>query len=98
LTRRWLGCENSLRSESAQRRDHAGLRKGDPGGGPAQSSELASSTEQDEQSQLARHAAESRAMLARHQPAVIANANACEVLTDAVRLCPLSRNPTHRHV
>jgi hypothetical protein len=96
LTRRWPGCANLLRSKSEQRRDRAGLCGGDPGDGPAQTTELARSTEQDEQSQLARHAAEPPAMLARHRPAVIANANACEVLTDAVRLCPLSRNPTHR--
>jgi len=64
----------------------------------AQTLELARSTEEEKQSQLARladfqqrHAAEAPAMLARLQQAVIANANVFEVLTDAVRCCSLGQ-------
>ena len=60
--------------------------------------ELARSTEEEKQSQLARladfqqrHAAESPAMLVRLQQAVIANANVFEVLMDAVRCCSLGQ-------
>jgi methylmalonyl-CoA mutase len=60
--------------------------------------ELARSTEEEKQSQLARladfqqrHAAESPAMLARLQQAVIANANVFDVLMDAVRCCSLGQ-------
>ena len=60
--------------------------------------ELARSTEEEKQSQLARladfharHAAEAPAMLERLQQAVIANANVFEVLTDAVRCCSLGQ-------
>ncbi|MBP6775775.1 MAG: methylmalonyl-CoA mutase family protein [Piscinibacter sp.] len=60
--------------------------------------ELARSTEEEKQSQLARladfqqrHAAESPAMLARLQQAVIANANVFAVLMDAVRCCSLGQ-------
>ena len=60
--------------------------------------ELARSTEEEKQSQLTRladfhqrHAAESPAMLARLQQAVIANANVFEVLMDAVRVCSLGQ-------
>ena len=60
--------------------------------------ELARSTEEEKQSQLTRladfhqrHAAESPAMLARLQQAVIANANVFEVLMDAVRCCSLGQ-------
>ena len=60
--------------------------------------ELARSTDEEKQSQLARladfharHAAEAPAMLARLQQAVIANANVFEVLMDAVRCCSLGQ-------
>jgi len=60
--------------------------------------ELARSTEAEKASQLerlhafhARHAAESPAMLARLQQAVIANDNVFEVLMDAVRVCSLGQ-------
>ena len=60
--------------------------------------ELARSTEEEKQSQLARladfharHATEAPAMLARLQQAVIANANVFEVLMDAVRCCSLGQ-------
>jgi methylmalonyl-CoA mutase len=60
--------------------------------------ELARSTDAEKQSQLARladfqsrHAAESPAMLARLQQAVIANQNVFEVLMDAVRCCSLGQ-------
>jgi len=60
--------------------------------------ELARSTDEEKQSQLkrlaefqARHAAESPAMLARLQQAVIDNANVFEVLMDAVRCCSLGQ-------
>jgi methylmalonyl-CoA mutase len=60
--------------------------------------ELARSTEAEKQSQLerlhafhARHAAQSPAMLARLQQAVIANDNVFEVLMDAVRVCSLGQ-------
>ena len=60
--------------------------------------ELARSTDEEKQSQLerlaefhARHQAESPAMLARLQQAVIANANVFEVLMDAVRCCSLGQ-------
>ncbi|CAM5780879.1 MAG: cobalamin-dependent protein [Burkholderiales bacterium] len=60
--------------------------------------ELARSTEEEKQSQLTRlqdfhqrHAAESPAMLARLQQAVIDNANVFEVLMDAVRVCSLGQ-------
>jgi len=66
--------------------------------GPAQSIELARSTEAEKQSQLARladfharHAAAAPAMLARLQQAAIANANVFEVLMDAVRCCSLGQ-------
>ncbi len=60
--------------------------------------ELARSTAEEKQSQLARladfqarHAAEAPAMLARLQQAVIANGNVFEVLMDAVRCCSLGQ-------
>jgi methylmalonyl-CoA mutase len=60
--------------------------------------ELARSTEDEKESQLARladfqarHAAESPAMLARLQQAVIANDNVFDVLMDAVRCCSLGQ-------
>ncbi len=60
--------------------------------------ELARSTEDEKESQLARladfqarHAAESPAMLARLQQAVIANDNVFAVLMDAVRCCSLGQ-------
>jgi len=66
--------------------------------GPAQTIELARSTEAEKQSQLtrladfqARHAAEAPAMLARLQQAVIANDNVFDVLMDAVRCCSLGQ-------
>ena len=68
---------------------------GDEVAGPI---ELARSTEEEKQSQLTRlhdfhqrHAAESPAMLARLQQAVIDNANVFEVLMDAVRVCSLGQ-------
>jgi len=64
----------------------------------AQTLELARSTEEEKQSQLARladfqqrHAAEAPATLMRLQQAVIANANVFEVLMDAVRCCSLGQ-------
>jgi methylmalonyl-CoA mutase len=63
-----------------------------------ESIELARSTEEEKQSQLARlndfhsrHAAEAPAMLKRLQQAVIDNANVFEVLMDAVRVCSLGQ-------
>jgi methylmalonyl-CoA mutase len=60
--------------------------------------ELARSTEEEKQSQLARladfharHAAEAPAQLKRLQQAVIANKNVFEVLMDAVRCCSLGQ-------
>jgi methylmalonyl-CoA mutase len=60
--------------------------------------ELARSTDEEKQSQLARlrdfhdrHAAESPAMLKRLQQAVIENRNVFEVLMDAVRVCSLGQ-------
>lgn len=60
--------------------------------------ELARSTEEEKQSQLARlndfharHAAAAPAMLKRLQQAVIDNANVFEVLMDAVRVCSLGQ-------
>ena len=60
--------------------------------------ELARSTDEEKQSQLARlaefqarHAADSPAMLKRLQQAVIDNANVFEVLMDAVRCCSLGQ-------
>lgn len=60
--------------------------------------ELARSTDEEKQSQLTRlaefqdrHAAESPAMLARLQQAVIENRNVFEVLMDAVRVCSLGQ-------
>jgi isobutyryl-CoA mutase len=68
---------------------------GDPVAGHV---ELARSTDDEKQSQLARlaafharHADESPAMLARLQQAVIANGNVFEVLMDAVRCCSLGQ-------
>jgi len=65
---------------------------------PAGPIELARSTEEEKQSQLARmaqfhatHAAAAPAMLARLQAAVIANTNVFEVLMDAVRVCSLGQ-------
>ena len=70
-----------------------------PHGEPAMDSiELARSTEEEKQSQLARladfhsrHAAEAPAMLQRLQQAVIANGNVFEVLMDAVCCCSLGQ-------
>ena len=66
--------------------------------GPQQTIELARSTEEEKQSQLARladfharHAAESPAMLTRLQQTVINNGNVFEVLMDAVRCCSLGQ-------
>ena len=63
-----------------------------------ESIELARSTDDEKQSQLRRlaefhaaHAAESPAMLARLQQAVIENRNVFEVLMDAVRVCSLGQ-------
>ena len=63
-----------------------------------ESLELARSTEEEKQSQLARladfharHAAEAPAMLARLQQAVIDNGNVFAVLMDAVRVCSLGQ-------
>ena len=63
-----------------------------------ESIELARSTEEEKQSQLARlndfharHAAQAPAMLKRLQQAVIDNANVFEVLMDAVRVCSLGQ-------
>jgi methylmalonyl-CoA mutase len=60
--------------------------------------ELARSTEEEKQSQLARladfharHAREASAMLERLQQAVIDNRNVFEVLMDAVRVCSLGQ-------
>ena len=70
-----------------------------PHGDPApETIELARSTEEEKQSQLARlndfqtrHAAEASAMLARLKQAVIDNTNVFEVLMDAVRVCSLGQ-------
>jgi methylmalonyl-CoA mutase len=70
-----------------------------PHGDPVPDSiELARSTEEEKQSQLkrladfhARHASESKAMLARLQKAVIDNGNVFAVLMDAVRCCSLGQ-------
>ena len=69
--------------------------KGEAVNGPL---ELARSTDDEKQSQLKRlaefhatHAAQSPAMLARLQQAVIDNANVFEVLMDAVRVCSLGQ-------
>ena len=66
--------------------------------GPAQTIELARSTDDEKQSQLTRlrdfqtrHALEAPAMLQRLQQAVIADANVFEVLMDAVRCCSLGQ-------
>ena len=66
-----------------------------------QTIELARSTTDEKESQLARladfharHANESPAMLLRLQQAVIANANVFEVLMDAVRCCSLGQITT----
>ena len=66
--------------------------------GPAQTIELARSTEAEKQSQLtrlrdfqSRHALEAPAMLQRLQQAVIHDANVFEVLMDAVRCCSLGQ-------
>lgn len=63
-----------------------------------QTIELARSTEDEKQSQLARlhdfqsrHSGEASAMIARLQEAVIANGNVFEVLMDAVRVCSLGQ-------
>jgi len=60
--------------------------------------ELARSTDEEKQSQLTRlaefqdrHAAESPAMLARLQQAVIENKNVFDVLMEAVRVCSLGQ-------
>ncbi|CAN5139383.1 methylmalonyl-CoA mutase family protein [soil metagenome] len=70
-----------------------------PHGDPvSETMELARSTDEEKQSQLtrlhafhARHAAESPALLARLQQAVIDNHNVFEVLMDAVRVCSLGQ-------
>jgi methylmalonyl-CoA mutase len=70
-----------------------------PHGDPAMETiELARSTEEEKQSQLARladfharHAAASPAMLKRLQQAVIDSANVFDVLMDAVRCCSLGQ-------
>ncbi|TNF63757.1 MAG: methylmalonyl-CoA mutase [Burkholderiales bacterium] len=70
-----------------------------PHGDPVpESIELARSTEEEKQSQLARladfharHAGEAPAMLARLKQAVIDNTNVFEVLMDAVRVCSLGQ-------
>ena len=69
--------------------------KGDP---VPESIELARSTEEEKQSQLARladfharHAAEAPVQLRRLQQAVIDNRNVFEVLMDAVRVCSLGQ-------
>ncbi|TNF56684.1 MAG: methylmalonyl-CoA mutase, partial [Burkholderiales bacterium] len=70
-----------------------------PHGDPVpESIELARSTEEEKQSQLARlndfharHAAEAPAMLARLKQAVIDNTNVFDVLMDAVRVCSLGQ-------
>jgi len=66
--------------------------------GPAQTIELARSTDDEKQSQLTRlrdfqtrHALEAPAMLQRLQQAVINDANVFEVLMDAVRCCSLGQ-------
>jgi methylmalonyl-CoA mutase len=72
--------------------------RGASGEGPAQTIELARSTDEEKQSQLtrlhdfqARHAAEAPAMLQRLQQAVIDDLNVFEVLMDAVRVCSLGQ-------
>ncbi|MBE0546903.1 MAG: methylmalonyl-CoA mutase family protein [Rubrivivax sp.] len=69
-----------------------------PHDAPAQTIELARSTEEEKKSQLqrlydfhARHAAAAPAMLERLQQAVIDNRNVFEVLMDAVRVCSLGQ-------
>ncbi len=69
-----------------------------PNEAPLESIELARSTDDEKQSQLARlaefhaaHAAEAPAMLARLQAAVIANTNVFDVLMEAVRVCSLGQ-------
>ena len=69
-----------------------------PNEAPIESIELARSTDEEKQSQLKRladfhaaHAADSPAMLARLQAAVIANANVFDVLMEAVRVCSLGQ-------
>ncbi len=69
-----------------------------PHDAPAQTIELARSTEEEKQSQLqrlhdfhARHAAAAPAQLQRLQQAVIDNRNVFEVLMDAVRVCSLGQ-------
>jgi len=69
-----------------------------PNEAPMESIELARSTDDEKQSQLRRladfhaeHAAESPAMLAKLQAAVIANTNVFDVLMEAVRVCSLGQ-------
>jgi isobutyryl-CoA mutase len=69
-----------------------------PNEAPLETIELARSTDDEKQSQLARlaefhaaHAAEAPAMLARLQAAVIANTNVFDVLMEAVRVCSLGQ-------
>ncbi|MCK9689085.1 fused isobutyryl-CoA mutase/GTPase IcmF [Scleromatobacter humisilvae] len=69
-----------------------------PNEAPLESIELARSTDDEKQSQLARlaefhavHAAEAPAMLAKLQSAVIANTNVFDVLMEAVRVCSLGQ-------
>jgi len=69
-----------------------------PNEAPIETLELARSTDEEKQSQLSRladfhaiHAAQTPAMLARLQAAVIANTNVFEVLMEAVRVCSLGQ-------
>jgi methylmalonyl-CoA mutase len=69
-----------------------------PNEAPIETLELARSTDEEKQSQLSRladfhavHAAETPAMLAKLQAAVIANTNVFDVLMDAVRVCSLGQ-------
>ena len=69
-----------------------------PNEAPLESIELARSTDEEKQGQLARlaefhatHAAQSPAMLAKLQAAVIANTNVFDVLMEAVRVCSLGQ-------
>ena len=69
-----------------------------PNEAPLESIELARSTDDEKQSQLSRlaefhatHAAETPAMLAKLQAAVIANTNVFDVLMEAVRVCSLGQ-------
>jgi methylmalonyl-CoA mutase len=69
-----------------------------PNEAPIESIELARSTDEEKQSQLKRladfhaaHVADSPAMLARLQAAVIANTNVFDVLMEAVRVCSLGQ-------